>query len=396
MNFGLSLLLSAGVVLCFPACSESATSSAREALPRYDLKIAANDLRALERGEDSDQTHPATFSADRKEYAVKVRLRGAWARSWPKKALKIFFEKGKEFQGNHCLNLNSAWRDPAFIREPFAYHIFAACGVPSPRARMVLLQVNGEFHGVYVEVEQPDKPFLKRNNLKGGSIYKANSQSNRADERDLGSEQSYPEHYEKETRKSEGHRDLQIFCHDLARATNVLEFFTNRVEVEKYINYLAACVLVQQWDGLNKNHFLVHDDRGSGKWLVVPWDLDRTLGDHWRGGFNVAEVPLLLGMRTLPSSTGWNRMEDRFLSDATLRKRFLNRLDELLQKEFTPEKLFPVLDRWEAQLGQDAARDRQRWPGVSNDLHHGIAEVKSFIEHRRTFLQREIAKLRHE
>jgi spore coat protein H len=161
-------------------------------LPRYELTIGSKELIELERTAFSDQTHPAIFVAEGKQYTVKVRYRGAWARSWPKKPLKIFFTGGQAFQGNHCLNLNSAWRDPAFVREPLAYQVYAACGAPAPTSRMVQLSVNGEFHGLYVEVEQPDKPFLKRHNLKGASIYKANSNANRADERDLGTKNPIP------------------------------------------------------------------------------------------------------------------------------------------------------------------------------------------------------------
>jgi hypothetical protein len=46
-----------------------------------------------------------------------VRHRGQWARSWPKKPLKIFFNQDKLFEGHGSLNLNSGWRDPAFVRE---------------------------------------------------------------------------------------------------------------------------------------------------------------------------------------------------------------------------------------------------------------------------------------
>ena len=355
--------------------------------------IAPGDLRDLERNPYSNETRPATFTAGGSEHSVKVRHRGAWARSWSKKPIKIFFEDGKEFDGNRCLNLNPAWRDAAFVREPLAYHLYAACGVPASRTRMVELHVNGQFHGLYVEVEQPEKPMLKRHGLRGVVLYKANSHENHADERDLGRLESYPAHYEKETRKTESHADLHAFCRDLARTGNTREFFTNRVDLEKYINYLAATVLVQNWDCLSKNHFLAYDQRGSGKWIVVPWDLDRTFGDHWRGGFDRADVPLFLGVRSLPGPTGWNRMADRFFSDATLRTQFVNRLEELLRDEFTPQKLFPILDQYEMQLASAASRDRKRWGGADN-LHEGIAEVKAFIQHRRGFLVREIAKLR--
>jgi len=377
-----------------PVIGHGATVPRNNLLPRYELKIDPASLRKLDRDDDSNQTYAAKFFSDGSEYAVKVRLRGAWARSWPKKALKIFFEDEKGFEGNRCLNLNSAWRDAAFVREPLAYHVYSAAGVPASRARMVQLHINGQFRGLYVEVEQPDNPLLKRHNLKGAALYKANSPDNQSDERNLGSEKTFAANYEKQTRKSEGHGDLQAFCRELAAATNALEFFTNRIDVERYINYLAASALVQNWDGLSKNHFLVHDERGSKKWLVVPWDLDRTFGDHWQGGFDRADVPVLLGVQSLPGPTGWNRMADRFLRDATLRNRFLNRLAQLLQNEFTPEKLFPLLDGFERQLAEDAARDRKRWPGPAGNLHEGVAEVKRFIERRRIFLQREITKLR--
>ena len=366
-------------------------------LPRYELKIDAKALRDIDRNPFSNQTHPATFICGGKEYAVKVRSRGAWARTWPKKALKIFFENGNDFEGNHCLNLNSGWRDAAFIREPLAYQIYAACGVPAPKSRMVQLDVNGQFRGLYVEVEQPDKPLLKRYKLKGASLYKANSGAGLADERDLGSASAYPAHYEKETRKSEGHGELQEFCRALAKSnTPTLEFFTNHVDVPEFINYLAASVLVQNWDWFNKNHFLAYDGHGSKKWMVVPWDLDRTFGDHWHGGFDRANVPLLLGTRALPGPTGWNRMAERFFTDATLKARFLDRLDELLQTEFTKARLFPMVDQLAAQIATDAARDRRRWPGPAGDLSEGIVEVKSYIVRRRDFLLREVARMRRE
>src|SRR5205085_9202554 len=130
---------------------------------------------------------------------------------------------------------------------------------------------------------------------------------------DLGTERSYGRHYDKETQKSDGLGDLQSFCHDLSRATNAAVFFQDRMDLNEYINYLAATVLVQHWDCFNKNHFLLYDGRNSKKWLVVPWDLDRTLGDHWDGSFDEARLPILLGTRQLPGTSGWNRPADRFL-----------------------------------------------------------------------------------
>lgn len=372
------------------AAADPATA-ATNPLPAYELKVSAEEWEKLLRAPRSDDRHPAKFIAGGREYSAAVRYRGDWARTWPKKALKIFFEKDKEFEGQHTLNLNSNWRDPAFIREQFAYQIYAACGVPASKTRMVKLNVNGEFHGVFLEVEQPAKPFLKRVGLKGAVLYKGNSQEWLADERDLGAESAFHAHYEKQTHKGEDYRDLQSFCHDLATTTDVPEFFATHVDMDRYVSFLAGSALVQNWDWFSKNHFLAFDAAGSKKWLVVPWDLDRTLGDHWQGPFDATDIPLRLGTQAQPGTVGWNKLFDAFYKEPALRKRLLDRLDVLLQTEFTKEKLFPILDLWESEISADVALDRRRWPnGNAGDIHAGIAGVKQYIEERRTYLFREI------
>ena len=226
-------------------------------------------------------------------------------------------------------------------------------------------------------------------------MYKASSHSNRSDERDLGREQAFRAHYEKENRKAEDYRDLQSFCHELATNRNPAAFFDEHVDLDAYINYLAATTLVQNWDCFDKNHFVIHDTLGSNKWFVVPWDLDRTFGDHWAGPFDETELPVALGTSSQPRNASWNRLFDAFFKEPALRARFLDRLEELLQTQFTKEKLFPRLDGLETQIRADAVLDRQRWPNRSaGSLHEGIADLKRYIEQRRVYLLREIKSLR--
>jgi spore coat protein H len=375
-----------------PQAEESLAGSK---LPLYELKIAPRDLLSLESASFGNTTFPVSFTAQGKVYeGVKIRPRGSWSRTWPKKSLKIQFDHQNSFQGEHSLNLNSGWRDPAFIREALAYKVYEACGVPASKVQMVRLQVNGRFHGLYVEVEEVDKEFLSRRKLKGGELYKAASHSRDADEREMENEAAYKGAYTKETKKTESYHQLAELCHELASSTDTLAFFDKYVDTEEYINYLAATVLIQHWDGFNKNHYLVYDGQGSAKWRVIPWDLDRTLGDHWHMTFGEAQLPVLLGTSASPGVTGWNRLEERFFSEPKLRLRFLDRLSELLDKEFTTAKLFPVLDQLEADIAAAAQLDRARWPSPAGDFHSGIAGVKSFIERRRAYLQNEIPRLR--
>lgn len=379
-----------------PATLTTTTTQATIALPSYQLSMSQETLDALDTDPGSNQTYPCSLVIEGADFgSAQIRYRGQWARSWPKKPLKIFLPRDRALQGHHSVNLNSAWRDPAMIRETLAYHIYAACGAIAPRSRVVQVSINGQFRGVYVEVEQVDKPLLKRFGLKGASLFKA-AGSNQADERDLRTEERFARAYEDEAGKTNAWQQLGRFCRELNAPGPALEFFEKNVEVERYINYLAATVLVQHWDGFNKNHFLVYDENGSGKWQVLPWDLDRTLGDHWNQSFGTADLPILLGTRAKPGVTGWNRLQDRFFSEPALQRRFAARLRELLEKEFNPERLFPVVEKLEKELAIAAPLDRERWPSPAGDFTSGIDELKQFIRDRRAYLQRAVTRLEKE
>lgn len=376
-----------------PSFLRDRTAIVPSTAPVYQLEMQPSDVQQLELQAFSNQTHPASFLAEDILFdSVKIRYRGAFARHWPKKPLKIFFPDSQLFKGQSRINLNSGWRDPAFIREHLAYHIYTACGVPASRTRIIQLHLNDKFRGLYTEVEQPDSRFLKRLGFKGVTLFKASSRANQSDQRDFGSDKAFPAHYEQETQKESGYGSLQQFCRDLARTPNVAEFFATHVDLDKYVSYLAASALIQNWDAFNKNHFIAFDGQSSKKWFIIPWDLDRTLGDHWDGSFDRANLPLLHGSRQYPGVTGWNRMADRFFSDPTLKARYARRLDELLQTEFTPEKLFPIIDQLQRDIADPLQRDRRLWPGPASNFRNGIAELKGYIKDRRAFIQRELPK----
>src|SRR5215210_7763874 len=105
MGFAIAVSTVAGprTMLAAAVPATAATSQ----LPIYELSVSAEEWEKLRRAPRSDDRHPAKFIAGGREYSADVRYRGAWARTWPKKALKIFFEKDNDFEGQHTLNLNS-------------------------------------------------------------------------------------------------------------------------------------------------------------------------------------------------------------------------------------------------------------------------------------------------
>lgn len=99
-------------------------------LPVYSLILAPADLAALHANAWNNETVGATLIAGGRVFdPIRIRTRGAFARSWPKKSYKLIFEPGNRLEGRGRMNLNSSWRDPGFIRELFSYAIpvCAAC-----------------------------------------------------------------------------------------------------------------------------------------------------------------------------------------------------------------------------------------------------------------------------
>ena len=364
-----------------------------DSLPVYSLRLNGADLEALQFNSRNNQTYPATLVVKGRIYdRIRIRCRGAFARSWPKKSYKLFFNKGNQFQGQSRINLNSSWRDPGFVREVLSYRIYKEAGAYSLASQPVRLEINGEFWGLFTSVQQPDKQYLESQGLKGAVLYKADSRNNVSDERFLGNVDVFRRHYEKETAEEEGFEDLANFCRGLEEAIDVKEFFEANVDLPRYINFLCATTLCQNWDAYNKNHFIGMDRDNTGKWFVLPWDLDRTLGDHWHGYFDEARLPALLGTRDMPGVTGWNRMAGQFFGNPDLRRLYVTRMRELLDEVFSEAKLYPLIDSFRREISDTADLDRVKWRGAWGS-QGGLNAVKEFVRRRREFLKGELGGL---
>ena len=112
--------------------------------------------------------------------SVGVRYKGnssyVFAAKSPKKPFKFSFDKyrdGRRFFGVKKLNFSNAAKDPSMLREKISYDILGKL-MPSPRACFAVISIEGEMIGLYTQIEQVDKTFLKRyfsNN--DGNLYKS-------------------------------------------------------------------------------------------------------------------------------------------------------------------------------------------------------------------------------
>ncbi len=373
--------------------------SVPDSISLWWLVMTPQALTDLNAHVNTDEYEPGAFVSETgKVYdRIGIRYRGFWARSYAKKSWKVAFNGDRLFRGQQRINLNATMYDPAGFREHFAYEVFKDLGALHCDTEMVRVHCNrpigsyNPFLGLFTAVEQVDARWALRMGRDEAVVYKSdgNTIPNAGDERYETDPAVYGANYDKETHESEPWDDLIGFTHDMdelfgADEAVVKAFFESRIDLASFYRWMVANACLQNWDSFNKNHYLVLDVAGSGKWEMAPWDCDRVLGDMWGGGgYGEYRLTPFLGREHDPGTTGWNRVEDRFFAVAEFRAEFMRQLNEALATSFTEDAWLPRIDAQAAAAAAASALDDQKWGG---NWTSGVAEMKQYVTNRRNWL----------
>lgn len=313
---------------------------------------------------------------------------------------KVFFNKDQPLDGISALSVIYEGNERFLLAERMAYDVYRRAGCAAPRADFMRLMVDGRLVGYYLAVERPNKSFLRRNKINDeGNLYKLIWYG-----RDVVGQ------HEKKTHAQSGHDDLLEIIQRL-RATQGDEqwkLIQEKFNVEQVATYFAVNMVLSHWDGYFNNYYAYHDTNGTGKWEMYPWDQDKTWGYY--DGLPPDQVffnmPLTFGMNgdRPPGGAGgmfgggfgamWWRPPGYFsgplLANPQFRKVFLARTRFILEKVYTQENYFPLLDATAQQLRGEV----QAWSkAFGRDPNYGLAlleeNVKSLKQHlvkRREFL----------
>lgn len=299
---------------------------------------------------------------------VGFRLRGNTSRSSQKKSFKVSFntyESGRKYHGLEKMNLNGEHNDPTISRAKFCWELYRQAGIPASRANHVELYINGDFFGLYVNVEHIDEVFVKKRfNNNNGNLYKCLWPA------DLAYKGQNPDLY-KETAGSRRTYDLKINTaaddySDLATFIDILNrtsLSSLPCELEKvfdvnsYLKVMAMDILTANWDGpiFNKNNFYLYHNTLTDKFVYIPYDLDNTFGIDW--------FQIDWGIRNIyqwGNDTEARPIYERILQVPMYRARFSYFINEYAQQLLHPHTLFPYIDSVKTQITPSAANDTYR------------------------------------
>ena len=370
-------------------------------LPVYHLFIRPADWSRLNADIWTEEYFPAVLVHEGEVFSdVGLRFRGGRPRLFRKKSLKVRLSDRQLFEGRRRLNLNAAAMDDDYLTEPLAYWFYERAGLETSHTRFVRVQLNGEFWGLFIDVEQVDERYLERfGHDPDGALYKAvgivGSHRKLDGVRYEGREYTYESQYEKKTREDEPYDDLIEFIHGLydTPATEMEGYLDRNLDVEQYVNYLAASNVMCVWDHIQHNFYFYRDTEGTGKWRVFPWDLDHAWGE-WEWNYYYADTyHFLMGTRTRPFANvwyTWNQLWTVLLRVPRYRQMYLDRIRELLNTHFVERPVFAKIEELRAEIESTVLLDEEKWPDHLEPQHTGprrtMAEELPLLQ--RNFTQR--------
>lgn len=219
---------------------------------------------------------------------VGFRLRGNTSRQADKKSFKIKYgeyTQGQEFYDLKKLNLKGEHNDPLSFREHLALKILRLMNIPTARSSHVRVFINGDYRGVYTNVEQIDRNFLAlRFGNDNGNLYKCHWGADLTNSNDVYDDGTF----ELETNKTDNDRsDLEELIDVLNNSTagEFVPAIKSTLNVHGVLKYLVVEILLGHWDGYvyNKNNFYLYHNTETDLFEIIPYDPDNSLGVDWIG-----------------------------------------------------------------------------------------------------------------
>ncbi len=275
----------------------------------------------------------------------RVRIRGDTSRTYPKKSLKVKSDGLPFPNGTNVMNINADWRDPSYIRTVMSTRVFKESGHPCFNASHVRLYLNGEFWGLYVQVENMDEDFLTARGMDPtGNLYKATN-----DGACLSIFDDIYVHWEKKTNELGPWDDLQTFIDSLNTVPDMeyKAFCERTMDYDLMLNVIALNALTSNGSTYYHNYYMYHDIGGSGLWTMLPWDLDKTFAQYGMYAYH----------RTSKHSLPDNPFAERAFIVDEIFDDFSLRVDEIVAATFNPDFLFPIVDSLVLEIEASVAAD---------------------------------------
>jgi hypothetical protein len=194
--------------------------------------------------------------------------------------------------------------DRSMMHERIAYWVARQAGVPASRANHALVTVNGQFYGLYTNVETVKKRILSRvfgNNL--GSLFSAT---------DVDFTAQYVPRYVLVTGL-----DDRTLLSGLASAlttddpASAIAAAAAYADIDQFTRYWAMCAVVGQFDAFPYSNpgddYFTYANPATGRLAFMPWGIDESFysGDH-----DIAAITSVLAVKCKATPSCYGKFVD--------------------------------------------------------------------------------------
>lgn len=258
-------------------------------------------------------------------------------------------------------------------REPKA--ISATHGYP------VEMFLDGTYHGLYILSDRIDRKQLKLKK-KGGYLYKGGEWT---DECKLQGITSPYDNSRLEWKGFDAEYPDEVGEADFKYLSDLIQFFSSaskeefethleeRLDIHSLIDYFIFINLLMAYDNTGRNIFWaiynIKETEGT-RFLILPWDLDGTLGRTWDAvkldpekGLGFDNGLTLRNDGNLKYFRPFERIMDE--NPNNIKQRIYERFMEVKDKALSPENMAAKVDYYKRQIVESGAieRDWQKWSG---------------------------------
>lgn len=266
---------------------------------RVDVTVSETAIAYMYNNVQSDSLHVCSVRfrnrfIDETLDSVGITLRGNTSRNSQKKSFKLDFNAflpGRDFYKLDKMNLNGEHNDPSIIRSKLCWDLFNDVGMIHSRASHAEVFINGKYYGLYINIEQVDDKFLKKNFSDAtGNLWKCLYP---ADLVYLGEDQNLYKKFNGgiktyDLKTNETADDYSSLAHliSIINRTSISllpDSLEKIMDVSGVFKMFAFNALVASWDdyrSLNNNYYL-YLDPSSNKFVMLPYDYDNTFGVDW-------------------------------------------------------------------------------------------------------------------
>jgi hypothetical protein len=259
-------------------------------------------------------------------------------------------------------------QDPSYLSEKICREMFLAAGIPAPRAGNALVHLNQRDLGLYVLVEGWNKQFLKQHFKDArGNLYDGGYGNEITNHLELNSG-DFPNDWSRLEALGQAAQEPDV-SKRLARMGEVLD-------LDRFLTFVAMEIMLAHWDGytMNKNNFRVFHDWSSDRLLFLPHGLDQMFGVF----------------RSTPATTITPHMKG-LVARAVVetpegRRRYLERMSQLLTNVFNVEPLTNRVEELAARLGPLLARN----PVALLEFEQGVDRLVARMAQRAQSVARQL------